>query len=311
EHYRGYIRETIIKPGLKSTSHSDIVDHPLNCAADSSWTAYFKENEVLLQIDKDVRRLCPDLCFFQRKTDYPCAEIMNQEVGFESLRKRIVSTSLKVESQSHSRLTGRLEFQSNKSKCPTIDDNEYEVLANGSEAHWQVVERILFVFSQLNSGQSYVQGMNEIIGPIYYTFATDPNLEWREHAEADTFYCFTNLMIHLRENFMKVYDKSEFGILGRMKKFSMLLRELDKEVHEHFEQENLKPEFYAFRWLTLLLSQEFHLPDVLRIWDSLFVDHEKYLDFLLYICCAMVILQRDQLLNGSQAQNIKLLQVCL
>ncbi|CAF4602455.1 unnamed protein product, partial [Rotaria magnacalcarata] len=44
-----------IKPGLKSTSHSDIVDHPLNCAADSSWTAYFKENEVLLQIDKDVR----------------------------------------------------------------------------------------------------------------------------------------------------------------------------------------------------------------------------------------------------------------
>jgi hypothetical protein len=24
-----------------------------------------------------------------------------------------------------------------------------------------------------------VQGMNEIIGPIYYTFATDPNLEWR------------------------------------------------------------------------------------------------------------------------------------
>ncbi|CAF4351510.1 unnamed protein product, partial [Rotaria magnacalcarata] len=69
--------------------------------------------------------------------------------------------------------------------------------------------------------------------------------------------------------------------------------------------------FYAFRWLTLLLSQEFHLPDVLRIWDSLFVDHEKYLDFLLYICCAMVILQRDQLLNGSQAQNIKLLQVCL
>ncbi|CAF4824282.1 unnamed protein product, partial [Rotaria magnacalcarata] len=72
---------------------------------------------------------------------------MNQEVGFESLRKRIVSTSLKVESQSHSRLTGQLEFQSNKSKCPTIDDNEYEVLANGSEAHWQVVERILFVFS--------------------------------------------------------------------------------------------------------------------------------------------------------------------
>ena len=127
------------------------------------------------------------MCFFQRQTDFPCVEIVNQEVGFENLHKRIVSTSLKVESQSQSPLTGQLEFQSNNSlyryKANRLElksnDNEYEVLANGYEAHWEVVERILFIFSKLNSGQSYVQGMNEIIGPIYYTFATDPNLEWR------------------------------------------------------------------------------------------------------------------------------------
>ncbi len=108
---------------------------------------------------------------------------MNQEAGFESLRKRIVSTSLKVESQFQSRLTSRsqLSYQkkNNHSSATTYDDHEYQLLPDGHEAHWEVVERILFVFSKLNSGQSYVQGMNEIIGPIYYTFATDPNLEWR------------------------------------------------------------------------------------------------------------------------------------
>jgi hypothetical protein len=107
---------------------------------------------------------------------------MNQEIRFENLRKRIESTSLKVEFQSQSRLTGRLEFQSNHlspQKRSISDDNEYELLADGCEAHWEVVERILFVYSKLNSGQSYVQGMNEIIGPIYYTFATDTNIEWR------------------------------------------------------------------------------------------------------------------------------------
>ncbi len=132
-------------------------------------------------------RLCPDLCFFQRKTDYPCGEIMTQEIGFENLHKRIVSTCLKVESQSRSRLTSRLQLQSNNfshknkngSTGSISDDNEYEILADGCEAHWEVVERLLFVYSKLNSGQSYVQGMNEIIGPIYYTFATDPNIEWR------------------------------------------------------------------------------------------------------------------------------------
>lgn len=56
---------------------------------------------------------------------------------------------------------------------------DYAVLTSGQEAHWEVVERILFIYAKLNPGQSYVQGMNEIIGPIYYLFATDPDNEWR------------------------------------------------------------------------------------------------------------------------------------
>ena len=113
---------------------------------------------------------------------------MNQEEGFENLHKRIVSSSLKVDSQLQSTLLlGHIGSRSHQDIRPTkvrssdsnFDNNEYEILEDGHEAHWEVVERILFVYSKLNSGQSYVQGMNEIIGPIYYTFATDSNLEWR------------------------------------------------------------------------------------------------------------------------------------
>ena len=57
--------------------------------------------------------------------------------------------------------------------------NEYSVLPRGCEAHWEVVERILFIYAKLNPGIAYVQGMNEIVGPIYYTFATDPNDQWK------------------------------------------------------------------------------------------------------------------------------------
>lgn len=41
----------------------------------------------------------------------------------------------------------------------------------------QVIARILYIFAKLNPGQGYVQGMNELIGPIYYVFAND-KLEW-------------------------------------------------------------------------------------------------------------------------------------
>ena len=42
------------------------------------------------------------------------------------------------------------------------------------------------------------------------------------------------------------------------------------------------------RWMTLLLSQEFTLPDVIRIWDSLFADEHRF-SFLTEVCCAMMV----------------------
>lgn len=72
------------------------------------------------------------------------------------------------------------------------DDDGYQILPQGQEAHWEVCERILFIFARLNPGIAYVQGMNEILGPIYYTFVTDSK-ESEEHAEADSFFCFTGL----------------------------------------------------------------------------------------------------------------------
>lgn len=55
--------EMAIPPGL---SNNECIDHPLSDGPDSSWRTFFKDNEVLLQIDKDVRRLCPDISFFQQ-----------------------------------------------------------------------------------------------------------------------------------------------------------------------------------------------------------------------------------------------------
>lgn len=49
---------------------------------------------------------------------------------------------------------------------------------------YAALERILFVWSKLNKGVRYVQGMNEIIGTIFFVLATDANSEWSCEAEA-------------------------------------------------------------------------------------------------------------------------------
>lgn len=132
----------------------------------------------MVQIDKDVRRLCPDLFFFQKATEFPCEEIKNVENAerYQSLRKRVAYTQLKADEVCKNRL-GFTNLKSDPKKKE--DFNEYSHLPDGQEAHWEIVQRILFIFAKLNPGNSYVQGMNEVCGPIYYTFANDPDIEWR------------------------------------------------------------------------------------------------------------------------------------
>ena len=147
--------------------------------------------------------------------------------------------------------------------------------------------------------------MNEIIGPIYYVFAS--NEENAEFAEADCFWCFTALMSEIRDFFIKSLDESYTGIRGMMGKLSKLLESKDPPVFCKLKEQGIVPVFYSFRWLTLLLSQEFPLPDVLRIWDSILSDENRF-EYLVYVCCAMIILLRDELLENDFEHNMKLLQ---
>ena len=175
------------------------------------------------------------------------------------------------------------------------------------EAHWEVVERILFIYAKINKGVGYVQGMNEIIGPIYYVFGNDPKLEWRAHAEADTFFCFTNLMTEIGDNFCKAMDHTQYGIQAMMTKLMNKLQRGDPELYGNLIQKDIDPHYFSFRWITLLLSQEFFLPDLIELWDLLFADENRF-EFLYDICCSMLLLQKRAIIDADFGDTIKLLQ---
>ncbi|RWS04182.1 TBC1 domain family member 13-like protein, partial [Leptotrombidium deliense] len=98
------------------------------------------------------------------------------------------------------------------------------------------------------------------------------------------------------------------GVVSMMTRLTNLLHREDSQVYYHiYQNQAIKPHYYAFRWITLLLSQEFPLPEVLRIWDFLFADDNRF-SFLIDVCCSMLMLLHDDLLNGDFASNMKLLQ---
>ncbi|WOL04193.1 hypothetical protein Cni_G12914 [Canna indica] len=189
---------------------------------------------------------------------------------------------------------------------------EIEFFSGGSSfarANQEALRHILVIFAKLNPGIKYVQGMNEVLALVFYVFRNDPDETDAACAEADTFFCFSELLSVFRENFCKQLDNTVVGIRSTIAKLSQLLKRHDEELWRHLEvTTKVNPQFYAFRWITLLLTREFNFTDCLRIWDTLLSDPEGPHETLLRICCAMLIRVRRRLLAGDFISNLKLLQ---
>ncbi len=49
------------------------------------------------------------------------------------------------------------------------------------------------------------------------------------------------------------------------------------------------------------------MTDLMQLWDGLFSSDDKN-EYLLYLCCAMLLLIQDTILTNEFADNVKLLQ---
>nr|KJB54034.1 hypothetical protein B456_009G017400 [Gossypium raimondii] len=175
--------------------------------------------------------------------------------------------------------------------------------------HRESMRNVLLLFSKLNPAIRYVQGMNEVLAPLYYVFSTDTDEKNASNAEADSFSCFVLLLSDSVDHFCQQLDNSSVGILSTLSRLSDLLKANDEELWRHLEfTSKVKPQYYGFRWITLLLTQEFNLQSILRIWDSLISSPFGIQEMLLRVCCAMLLCVKSRLLSGDFAANLKLLQ---
>lgn len=223
------------------------------------------DRNLLEMIDKDINRTRMNLNFFTSLVN------KNSKISDEDLNK-IINHKKNCTYQDY-----RLVYTKGRDK-----NNFFE-----NETHSDVIERIIYIYSKLNKQVGYVQGMNELIAPIYYCFSID-NTVSLENVEADTFWCFTFLMKDVKKLFLKESDNSEGGILDRVFTLDLIVSHIQKDIYKILSKNNVNIFHFAFSWINIFFCQEFIMPDIIRLWDIIFSEQDRF-SFVYFF--AMAILQ--------------------
>ena len=86
-------------------------------------------------------------------------------------------------------------------------------------------------------------------------------------------------------------------------KFLDIVEKHDPTVIKRLNEHNITPLSYGMAWMITLLSQSnsFGLKNVITIWDYLFADETKF-EFFDYICAALVLSVREEIVNGDMCE---------
>eukprot|EP00930_Biecheleria_cincta_P031690 TRINITY_DN21985_c0_g1_i1.p1 TRINITY_DN21985_c0_g1~~TRINITY_DN21985_c0_g1_i1.p1 ORF type:complete len:696 (-),score=178.10 TRINITY_DN21985_c0_g1_i1:11-2098(-) len=157
---------------------------------------------------------------------------------------------------------------------------------------------LLFVYARLNPGVRYVQGMNEVAAVVLYVMSADP-----ETAEADAFWCFSELMAELKDGFIQALDHSGDGVQGMAETVNALLKRYDPDLAKHLQRSELSLFVFILRWCTVLFAQEVALPGLLRLWDSFLADPCRF-EFVVHVSVAVLMSRREELLRMDKTFDL-------
>lgn len=168
-----------------------------------------------------------------------------------------------------------------------------EIKPGQPETHGEVLTRILFLYTKLNPGIKYVQGMNEIMMMLYYTIYEDTLIGYEDYIESESFYAFSRIMGEVQNNFIRALDKTIVGVKMQLDSVSKILKRVCPEVWKNLKVLKIEYEFFALRWVILLLSQEFNLKDTQKLWDCLLADKNRFTMLQYFIVGILVPFQKE------------------
>lgn len=265
----------MVDPHAEGRELDPAINNPLSQAEESPWQQYFQDAELKKQIVLDIRRVYPENGFFKDK-------------DLQEMMLRILF----------------------------IYAREHEHILYKQGMH-ELLAPILYVLhreavnaedeKQLSNAETTASSSaGEIVSMVNSS----------RFIEHDAYTLFDKVMEHTNswflsgtrgpasidleaEPFADPYADNSVSspVVQKCKRIQQeLLRRADPQLFQYLTDLSIEPQLYALRWVRLLLGREFHLEDVLRLWDAIFA-YGQGLTLVDYIIVAMLMYIRESLLG--------------
>ncbi|GLB10005.1 GTPase activating protein [Aspergillus tubingensis] len=152
----------------------------------------------------------------------------------------------------------------------------------GTNVHLEQMKDMLLTYNEYNPDLGYVQGMSDLLAPIYAVMQDD----------AVAFWAFVGFMDRMERNFLR--DQS--GMRVQLLTLDYLVQLMDPQLYLHLQSADSTNFFFFFRMLLVWYKREFEWPDVLRLWETLWTDYLSS-SFHLFIALAILEKHRDVIMD--------------
>ena len=148
----------------------------------------------------------------------------------------------------------------------------------GTNVHLEQLKDMLLTYNEHNTELGYVQGMSDLLAPIYAIIQDD----------AVSFWAFAGFMDRMERNFLR--DQS--GMRLQLKTLDQLVQLMDPDLYIYLQKVDSTNFFFFFRMLLVWFKREFEWDDTMRLWETLWTDHLSS-NFHLFVALAILENHRD------------------
>ncbi|KAJ5166334.1 GTPase-activating protein GYP7 [Penicillium canariense] len=152
----------------------------------------------------------------------------------------------------------------------------------GTNVHLEQMKDMLLTYNEYNPDLGYVQGMSDLLAPLYAVMQDD----------AVAFWAFVGFMDRMERNYLR--DQS--GMRAQLLALDHLVQLMDPQLYLHLQSADSTNFFFFFRMLLVWYKREFEWGDVLRLWETLWTDYFTS-SFHLFIALAILEKHRDVIMD--------------